>query len=153
MGKKLIIIGADFSNNAIPRLNIHTVGELLTYEGFIEIVNGTSLSQESRPGSAWRCAILPLHPNMYVENATAVSLEGSIDTTHNISDIPEIAFLSANNVSGFIQGSQIFVSSGNPTGYFATFSGRLEPPTGATHVVINTNLGQGGSENAIISWD
>ena len=155
MGKKLIIIGADFSNNALPAQNVHTVGELLTYKGFIQVVSGTSLSQESRPDGAWRCAILPLQPNMYIENATAVSSEGNASSSVP-TKVPPIAFLSSGSLSGFIQGSQIFVPSGlSPTqgGYFAKFTGMLNPPSGATHVVINTNLDQGGSDTAIISWD
>ena len=154
MGKKLIILGADFSNNALPAQNVHTVAELLTYKGFIEVVDGSSLSQESRPTGAWRCAILPLQPNMYIENATAVSAEGNA-SSQVPSKIPSIVFLSSNSVSGFIQGSQIFVASGQSgaSGMFAKFSGRLSPPANATHVVINTNLDQGGSESAIISWD
>ena len=152
MGKKLIIIGADFSNNAIPARNVHTVGELLTYKGFIQIVDGTSLSQESRPTGAWRCAILQLQPNMYIENAPAVSAEGNA-SAQVPNKIPPIAFLSSGSISGFIQGSQRFVPSGSSTGFFAKFSGMLNPPSGATHVVINTNLDQGGSETATISWD
>ena len=152
MGKKLIIIGADFSNNAIPPQNVHTGAELLTYKGFIQVVNVTSLSQESRPTGAWRCAILPLHPNMYIENATSVSSEGNA-SSQVPTKIPPIAFLSSGSLSGFIQGSQIFVPSGSKTGFFAKFEGVLAPPTGATHVVINTNLDQGGSDTAIISWD
>lgn len=152
MGKRIKIIGADFSANALPNQYVHTTSELLTSKGFYQVASdGQSIAYQDRPTGDWRTAILPLHDNMFVENATAASQEGVL--SEQSSPIPAIAFLSSGDVSGYIVGSPIYPSSGSAAIYFATYTGTLNPPVGATHVIITTNLGQGGSADSIISWD
>lgn len=152
MGRKIKLLGADFSAVALPSQNVHTTSELLTSKGFYQLASdGSSISYQDRPTGDWRTAILELHDNMYVENATAASNEGVASGYGT--PIPAIAFLSSNNVSGYIRGSRIFPYSGSSEVFFATFSGVLNPPAGATHVIITTNLGQGGSADSIISWE
>lgn len=158
MGKMLIINGANFTGVSLPPEAevIYPTSELLTYKGYYEVSSGgTSVSQTSAPTSAWRCAILEIKPNMYIENATAVSYQKK-DAPDLPAKIPAIIFLNTNDVSGFIQDSQIFAPSEYSVGaaaYFGTFSGFVEPPVGATHIIINTNYDQGGSPNSIISWN
>ena len=147
MGKILIINGANFSDNALPAENIHTVGELLTYKGYVKVENG-ALTQVENSAGAWRCAILELQPGMYVENLTAVSTWGSTSSQVSVK-IPPVIFLTSDQLSGYISGSEVY-AQGSTT--FATFSGVLNPPSSATYVVMNTNLEQGGSATSIISW-
>ena len=154
MGKSIIIKGADFSNVAVPRDYIHTSGELLTFKGFYDWVSsGQALAEESRPDGTWRSGILPLEDNMYVEKA--VGLYSDRKTEPSLTNhMPAIAFLSSADISDFIVGSEIFPERPTgATGYFGVFSGVLAPPPGATHVIITTNYGQGGSPDDIIAWD
>lgn len=152
MGKKVKIIGADFSAVALPSQIAHTTAELLTSKGFYQVASdGQSITYQDRPTGDWRTAILELHDNMFVENATASSYEGVL--SEQSTPIPAVAFLRSNDVSGYIVGSSIYPSSGSSHIYFAKFTGTLNPPVGATHVIITTNLGQGGSADSIISWD
>ena len=107
MGKKLIIKGADFSANAVTGVRVvKTCGELLTVDGFYSIENGAISFTESTSG--WHTAILPLHANMYVENATALCYEDR-DNPNMINHVPSIIFLSSDSMAGYISGSEIFV--------------------------------------------
>lgn len=152
MGRRIKLIGADFSAVALPLQNAHTTAELLTSKGFYQVASdGSSISYQDRPTGTWRTAILELHDNMYVENATAASYEGVASGIGT--PVPAIAFLSSNDASSYISGSNIYPNSGSSEVFFAKFSGVLNPPSGATHVIITTNIGQGGSEDSIISWD
>ena len=156
MGKILIINGANFTGVSLPlEADVaYPTDELLAYAGYFAVSSdGTSVSQTSAPSSAWRCAILEIKPNMYIQNATAVSSERVADA---VAKIPSIIFLNSNSVSGFIQGSEIYMPSGQSSGadsFFGTFSGYVTPPTGATHIIVNTNYDNGGSADSIISWN
>lgn len=152
MGKKLIIKGADFSANAVTGVRVvKTCGELLTVDGFYSIENGVISFSESTSG--WHTAILPLHDNMYVENATALCYEDRVNPNMQ-NHVPSVIFLSSGSISGYISGSEIFVPrTGGSTVHFATYSGTLAPPAGATHVIINSLYTQGGSADSEISWD
>ena len=155
MGKILIINGANFTGVSLPTGEVvHTTDELLTYKGYYAVSSdGTSVTQTSKPTGAWRCAILEIKPNMNIENATAVSLERKADAD---AKIPALIFLNSNDVSGFIQGSEVYAESGLTEGaesFWGTFSGVINPPVGATHVIINTNYNNGGSPDSTISWD
>lgn len=151
MGKRIIIKGADFSQVAVLNNQVvKTCEELLTDRGFYHITrtNPKTMAYEAS-GGTYYSAIIPLHPNMYVE--TAIGLIASSVGTSGTKDIPCVAFLSGGSMSDFIQGSQIYATN-KTDGVFASFSGILNPPANATHVLINTNTGHGGSLNAIISW-
>ena len=157
MGKILIINGANFTGVSLPTGGVvHTTDELLTYKGYYAVSSdGTSVIQTSKPTGAWRCAILEIKPNMNIENATAVSYQKKDDPGLD-ARIPAIIFLNSNDVSGFMQGEEVFALSEYDTGaaaFFGTFSGYVTPPTGATHIIINTNYNNGGSPDSTISWD
>lgn len=151
MGKKIIINGADFSQVAVAGASVHTTSELLTDRGYYYIsrTNPKNIVFESVPNGAYYSGIIPVKNNMYVENATALKLSEVGDP--NVRDIPSIVYLSTNDISGYMSGTEIFSSNGT-TGAFAKFSGTLNPPAGATHVLINTNVQYGGDLNSIISW-
>ena len=152
MGRKIKLIGADFSANSFPPSNEYTCADLLTSKGFYQAASdGQSIAYNDRPTGDWRSAILELHDNMYIENATSASYEGVV--AGSVNPIPSVAFLTSDSVSGFMPGKNIFAHSGSSSVLFATYTGTLTPPAGATHVIINTHLGQGGDADAIIAWD
>lgn len=152
MGKKIIVKGADFSQVAvIDNQVVKTCGELLTERGFYYIARTTPKTMVFESSSStYYSAIIPLHPNMYVE--TAIGLAASYVGGSGVKDIPCIAYLSGDSVSDYIVDSEIFTNN-ITDGAFAKFSGVLNPPANATYVMVNTNTGHGGDSDAIISWD
>lgn len=154
MGKKIVVKGADFSAVAVlDNQVVHTESQLLTTRGYFKLSDSTprTLTLESVPDGAYYCAILPLKPNMFIENATALlaSKVGQQGTTR----MPAVAFLSSNSVSGYIQNSEVYGTVQGSNQYFGIYSGTLNPPVGATHVAITTNILYGGDLSTIISWN
>lgn len=149
MGKKLIIKGADFSEVAVEIEEVHTNRELLTTNGSYSVSRNTPKTLELSSSENWRTAILELHNNMYIENATAMRGEDKGNPNFP-KDVPEIIFLSGDSIEDYIQDSEVYVLG--QSGAFGTFTGILEAPEGATHVIINTIVNNGGDLNAVISW-
>lgn len=151
MGRKITIIGADFSAVAI---NVNEVeypqSELLTQQGAYKVLRTTPKALEYSSNSSWRSAILPLENNMAVENACALLQSRVGDFT---SDTPAIIYLNADNISGYIVDSEVYPTSGGDSEW-GVFHGTLNPPAGATHVIIQTLLPPAGFGNlsSVISW-
>lgn len=152
MGKKLVIKGADFTEVAVGKHKVtKTCSELLTEKGtYCFPVNTQNLQFNSN--NSWRSAILPIKERMYVENASALC-----NTSLNVGNYntPAIIFLSSDDISGYIQNSEVYPEHREGAAqYWGTFSGYLNPPANATHVIINTGIDYsiGGDLNAEISW-
>lgn len=155
MGKILIIKNADFSQVAIDKITppepeivttTTTNAELLTNLSYYEIVEGNTLLNKTSENNYWYSIIIPVHKNMYIEYI--------IGTYRHSTKIPPIIYLSSDNISNYIQGSEVYGSIMLSTNSFAGFSGYLNPPDNATHVIIQTNEHvETSNMNAIISWE
>lgn len=151
MGRKITIIGADFSAVAVHVADVeYTESQLLTQQGAYKVLRNNPKSLEYTSNSSWRSIIMELHDDMYVENACALKLS-KVGVYQ--ADTPAIIFLSSNSISGYIQNSEVYTTSGGDENW-GIFSGTLNPPTGATHVIIQTLLPSTGygDLDSIISW-